>query len=188
MIVTPTDLDGVLLIEPAVHLDGRGRFLELWRGDHYGAQVTDLAFVQDNVSVSRKGVVRGMHFQHPGGQGKLIAVLSGAVSDVVLDVRRGSPTFGQRYVLEMSAANARQLWIPPGFAHGFQALTYDAVVLYKVTSAYAPEAERTIAALDPDLGIAWPVPVTTMSPKDAAAPRLRDLPPEQLPGMPGAFA
>jgi dTDP-4-dehydrorhamnose 3,5-epimerase len=181
VIVTPTTLAGVLMIQPEVHPDDRGRFLELWRTDRYGAEVTDLPFVQDNVSVSRKGVVRGMHFQHPGAQGKLIVVLSGAVSDVVLDVRRGSPTFGRSYVLEMSAANARQLWIPPGFAHGFQALTYDAVVLYKVTSLYAPASERTVSALDPDLGIAWPLRVAAMSPKDAAAPRLRDLPTGHLP-------
>ena len=184
MIVTPTELAGVMMIEPVVYADSRGQFLEMWRSDTYGAQVTGLPFVQDNVSVSRKGTIRGLHFQHPGGQGKLIAVLSGAVSDVVLDVRRGSPTFGRCFVLEMSAENARQLWIPPGFAHGFQALTDDAVVLYKVTSPYAPASERTVSAQDPDLAIVWPVPVTAMSPKDAAAPRLRDLPADQLPAMP----
>jgi dTDP-4-dehydrorhamnose 3,5-epimerase len=183
MKVTPTELSGVMMIEPVVHADSRGQFLELWRADRYGARVTDLLFVQDNVSVSHKGTVRGLHYQHPGGQGKLIAVLSGAVSDVVLDVRRGSPAFGRCCVLEMSAENARQLWIPPGFAHGFQALTDDAVVLYKVTSPYAPASERAVSAQDPDLRILWPLPVTALSAKDAAAPRLRDCPTDQLPNV-----
>lgn len=184
MKVTPTTLPGVLMIEPIVHADERGRFLEVWRNDRYGAEVTDQVFVQDNVSVSRKGVIRGLHFQHPGGQGKLISVLAGGIYDVVLDVRRGSATFGTWFGLEMTASNARQLWIPAGFAHGFQALTYDASVLYKVTTPYAPEAERTVAALDPVVGIEWPLPVSVMSARDRAAPLLAAMPAAALPTAP----
>lgn len=182
MIVTATELPDVVVIEPKVFADARGAFFEAWRHERYASVTGPLRFVQDSVSVSRKGVVRGMHFQHPHAQGKLVMVLAGAVFDVALDVRQGSPTFGRSVTQELSAANRRQMWIPPGFAHGFQALSDDAVFLYKMTDRYSPETERVVRYDDPALGIAWPLPVTTVAPKDAGAPLLRELPPEHLPG------
>jgi len=179
--VTPTAIPEVLLIEPRGFEDARGAFVETWQFERYREAVTPLAFVQDNVSVSRRGVVRGLHFQHPHGQGKLIGVLAGAAWDVAVDVRRGSPTFGRWVAEELTEANRRQLWIPAGFAHGFQALSDGVVFHYKCTDTYHPECERTVLWSDPALAIPWPVADAVVAAKDAAAPLLADLPPEHLP-------
>jgi dTDP-4-dehydrorhamnose 3,5-epimerase len=177
-----TPLPGVLLVEPAVYRDNRGYFQELWNQDRYIRAGLDVAFVQDNLSYSTRGVVRGLHYQHPAGQGKLVGVVAGEVYDVAVDIRRGSPTFGRWYGEILSAANARQLYIPPGFAHGFQVLSAEAVFLYKCTETYRPGDEGSVLWSDPDLGIAWPLGASpVISPKDAAAPRLADVPPERLP-------
>jgi len=181
MKVTPTALAGVLVIEPRGFEDTRGAFLETWQLERYREAVTPLAFVQDNVSVSRRGVVRGLHFQHPHGQGKLVGVLAGATWDVAVDVRRGSPSCGQWVAQELSPENRCQLWIPPGFAHGFQALSDGVVFHYKCTDTYHPECERTVLWSDPVLAIPWPLADAVVAAKDAAAPLLADLPPGHLP-------
>jgi len=178
--VTATALPEVLLLEPRVFRDERGSFRESWHVEHYRA-VTALPFVQDNVSASRRGVVRGLHFQQPHAQGKLVSVPAGAAFDVVVDVRRGSPTFGRWVAEELSQENGRQLWIPPGFAHGFQALADETVFLYKCTDVYHPECERTILWSDPVLAIPWPVGEAIVAAKDAVAPRLDRMPAEHLP-------
>jgi dTDP-4-dehydrorhamnose 3,5-epimerase len=179
--VTPTAIPGVLVIEPRSFEDARGAFVETWRLERYREAVTPLPFVQDNVSVSRRGVVRGLHFQHPHGQGKLVGVLAGAAWDVAVDVRCGSPTFGGWVAEELTEANRRQLWIPAGFAHGFQALSDGVVFHYKCTDTYHPECERTVLWSDPALAIPWPISAAVVAPKDAAAPSLADFPPEHLP-------
>jgi len=179
--VAPTAIPDVLLVEPRVFEDGRGAFFETWRLDRYGAAVTPLDFVQDNVSVSRRGVVRGLHFQQPHAQGKLVGVLAGAAWDVAVDVRRGSPTFGHWVAEELSERNRRQLWIPPGFAHGFQALSDGVVFHYKCTDVYHPECERTALWSDPALALPWPIAAAIVCAKDAEAPPLDRIPPEHLP-------
>lgn len=181
MKVTPTALAEILLVEPRIFEDARGAFLETWQIARYSEAVTPLAFVQDNVSVSRRGVVRGLHFQHPHGQGKLVGVLAGAAWDIAVDVRRGSPTFGRWVTQELTDADWRQLWIPAGFAHGFQALTDGVVFHYKCTETYRPECERTVLWSDPTLAIPWPISAAVVAPKDAAAPPLEQLPAEHLP-------
>ncbi|HEU0301257.1 MAG TPA: dTDP-4-dehydrorhamnose 3,5-epimerase [Longimicrobium sp.] len=182
MKVAPTELPEVLLVQPRVLRDERGWFLESWVEDRYRAAGIAGPFVQDNLSRSRRGVVRGLHYQWPHPQGKLVSVPHGAVWDVAVDVRPGSPTFGRWTARVLSARNGRQLWIPPGFAHGFAVLSRSAAVHYRCTDAYHPECETTVLWSDPDLGIAWPVADPLLSARDAAAPRLRDLPADALPG------
>ncbi len=176
--IEKTSLAGVLLVTPSVFGDDRGTFMEAFRQDVFAAAVPGVAFVQDNVSLStRKGTVRGLHYQRPPmGQGKLVRCGRGAVLDVAVDVRRGSPTFGRHVAVELSQDNRRQLWVPIGFLHGFCTLTDDAEVLYKVTAHYSPTHDGAVAWNDPDLGIAWPVDAASaiLSAKDAAAPRLKD--------------
>ena len=175
----------VLLITPRIFRDDRGHFMETWRAASYAEQRIG-PFVQENVSVSRRNVLRGLHLQHPHGQGKLVGVLSGAVFDVAVDVRVGSPTFGKWVSEELSSENGRQLYIPPGFAHGFLAVSDEVVFAYKCTDYYAPTAERSIRWNDEDLAINWPVAVApVLGAKDAAAPPLRDIPLEQLPRYQG---
>ncbi|NVJ04033.1 dTDP-4-dehydrorhamnose 3,5-epimerase [Myxococcus sp. AM001] len=176
MKVTPLELPDVLLLEPKVFGDDRGFFMEMFHAARFAAVGIPGPFVQDNYSRSAKGTLRGLHFQEPQAQGKLVQVLAGAVYDVAVDVRRGSPTFGQWVAVELSADNRRQLWIPPGFAHGFCVVSDSADFHYKCTALYAPETERSVAWNDPDLAIAWPVSEPLLSPKDAQAPRLRDAP------------
>ncbi len=173
MTVTETRLPGVLLLEPRVFRDPRGFFLETWNADRYRAAGIPGPFVQDNASRSARGVLRGLHVQNPNPQGKLVSVLDGAVFDVAVDVRAGSPTFGQWTGHELSAENGHQLWIPPGFAHGFVVLSESALFTYKCTDRYAPEHEFSIAWNDPEIGIAWPVVDPELSGKDAAAGSLR---------------
>jgi dTDP-4-dehydrorhamnose 3,5-epimerase len=174
MKVTATALPGVLLIEPKVFGDARGFFLESFnRRAFREATGLDPDFVQDNHSRSTRGVLRGLHYQVQQPQGKLVRVARGAVFDVAVDVRRSSPTFGQWLGEVLSEENQRQLWIPPGFAHGFLVMSGIADFLYKATDYYAPEHERCIAWNDPAIGIRWPVAgAPQLSPKDSAAPPL----------------
>ncbi|MCP3064536.1 dTDP-4-dehydrorhamnose 3,5-epimerase [Myxococcus sp. K38C18041901] len=174
MKVLPQEIPELLLLEPKVFGDDRGFFMELFHAKRYADAGIPGPFVQDNYSRSGKGTLRGLHFQEPQGQGKLVQVLAGAVYDVAVDVRRGSPTFGRWVGVELSAENRRQLWIPPGFAHGFCVTSTTADFHYKCTTQYAPEVERCIAWDDPDLAIPWPVTEPLMSPKDLRAPRLKD--------------
>lgn len=169
-------LSGLKLIEPPVHADARGYFFEL----HHQARFAELglpeSLVQDNVSHSRRDVLRGLHFQAPGWQGKLVSVLQGEIFDVAVDLRHGSPSFGQSHAVTLSEANHRQLWVPPGFAHGFCVVSDEARVLYKCSAFYDPAQEYTLLWNDPDLGISWPVARPLVSDKDARGKRLRELP------------
>ncbi|AGC46352.1 dTDP-4-dehydrorhamnose 3,5-epimerase [Myxococcus stipitatus DSM 14675] len=176
MKVLPLEIPELLLVEPKVFGDDRGFFMELFHAKRYADAGIAGPFIQDNYSRSSRGTLRGLHFQEPQGQGKLVQVLAGRVYDVAVDVRRGSPTFGKWAAVELSAENRRQLWIPPGFAHGFCVTSETADFHYKCTTLYAPETERCIAWNDPDLGIPWPVSEPLMSPKDLRAPRLKDAP------------
>jgi len=185
MQISQTALPGVLLIEPKVFGDERGYFLETWSAERYESQGVAVRFVQDNLSKSRKGTLRGLHLQHPHGQGKLVSVVTGEVYDVAVDVRVGSPTFGRHYGATLSEANKRQLYIPPGFAHGFCVTSDEAIFTYKCSESYHPEAELTIAHDDPALGIPWPVTSPTLSKKDMAGLRLADVPRERLPRFQG---
>lgn len=177
MRIVSTRLPDVKLIEPASVGDARGFFQETYRRDLYVEAGIDAVFVQENHSRSAKGVLRGLHFQQPHAQGKLVRVVRGAVFDVAVDVRRGSPDFGAWVGAELSDANRLQIWIPPGFAHGFLALADTTDVIYKCTDYYAPAAEHGVRWDDPDVGIAWPDfgAAPQLSAKDAAAPRLRDV-------------
>lgn len=181
MLVETTILPGVLIITPKKHGDHRGFFSEVFRSDVFEAQAGPIRFVQDNHSRSAaRGTLRGLHFQKPPrGQGKLVRVTRGAVLDVAVDIRQGSPTYGRHVAVELSEANWRQLWVPEGFLHGFCTLVDDTEVLYKVTDHYSPEHDAGVLWNDPDLGVAWPEleggPV--LSEKDRTAPRLRDIGP-----------
>lgn len=181
MIIQELDIPGLLLLKPQRHGDDRGFFSEVFRKDRFEAAAGPVSFVQDNHSRSAtKGTLRGLHYQSPpAAQGKLVRVTSGAVLDVAVDIRQGSPTYGRHVAVELSAENWSQLWVPPGFLHGFCTLTDDVEFLYKVTAYYSPQHDGSVAFNDPDLGILWPFPESqlTLSAKDRAAPRLRDLPP-----------
>ncbi|MCS0589429.1 dTDP-4-dehydrorhamnose 3,5-epimerase [Massilia norwichensis] len=156
--VTPTAIPDVLLLEPKVFSDDRGYFFESYSARNFQeATGLQIEFVQDNHSVSRKGVLRGLHYQIQHPQGKLLRVTQGSVFDVAVDLRKSSPTFGRWVGVMLSAENRRQLWIPPGFAHGLLALSDTAEVLYKITDYWYPEHERTLLWNDPELGIAWPI-------------------------------
>lgn len=181
MNVILTDLPGVIIIEPKVFGDVRGFFLETWSSARYQSIGINQTFVQDNLSFSQRGILRGLHFQHPNEQGKLVYVLQGVVFDVVVDIRRGSPSFGCWIGMELSFENKRQIYIPPGFAHGFCVTSATALFAYKCTDVYSPIAERTVAWDDPDLGIRWPVETPQLSAKDLRGMRLRDMPAEGLP-------
>lgn len=169
-------LVGLRLIEPAVHADPRGYFFELHHQARFEQMGLAEALVQDNVSRSRQGVLRGLHFQAPAWQGKLVSVLQGEIFDVAVDLRRDSPSFGQWHGVTLSEENHRQLWVPPGFAHGFCVTSDEARVLYKCSAFYDPAQEHTLLWNDPDLGISWPVAHPLVSDKDARGKRLRDLP------------
>lgn len=157
MKLTPTSIPDLAIIEPKVFGDARGFFMESWNRKTFSALGLDLDFVQDNHSRSRKGVLRGLHYQLHQPQGKLVRVTSGAVFDVAVDLRRASPTFGRWEGVELSAENHRMLWVPPGFAHGFLVLSDSADFLYKTTEYYAPEHERCVLWNDPEIGIQWPL-------------------------------
>jgi dTDP-4-dehydrorhamnose 3,5-epimerase len=184
VIVTKTDLPGVLLVEPRVFGEARGWLLEAWSAARYAAEGMPLEFAQDNVSYSVPGVVRGLHFQHPIGQGKLVNVLEGEIFDVAVDVRPDSPTFRRWVGVVLSSENHKQLWIPDGFAHGFAARK-PSIVLYKMTTPYDPKGQRGVLWCDEDVGIDWATASPLLSDKDAQAPKLRDIPPDTLPHMQG---
>ena len=175
--VFDTALPGVKLIEPRVFNDDRGFFFESWNARAFAAAGIDASFVQDNHSRSAKGVLRGLHYQIQSPQGKLVRVVSGAVFDVAVDLRRSSKTFGRWVGYELSAENKWQAWIPPGFAHGFLSLQDDTELLYKCTDFYSVQAERSLIWNDPDIGIAWPlngIGKPLLSDKDAAAKTLAE--------------
>ena len=174
------DLPGVRVIEPDVYSDERGAFLETWNAREYGRHGLDVAFVQDNLSRSRRHVLRGLHFQNPRPQGKLISVVRGEVFDVVVDVRSGADTFGEWEGTVLSAENARQLYVPEGFAHGFVVTSEEALFHYKCTDFYHPETEGVIRWNDPALGIDWPVDEPVLSDRDREAPLLEDVPEGKL--------
>jgi dTDP-4-dehydrorhamnose 3,5-epimerase len=171
----PTPLPGALLIEPVVHGDSRGFFLETFRADVTDALGIHEGWVQDNHSRSTRGVLRGMHFSLGGGQAKLVRCARGAIFDVAVDIRRGSPTFGRWNVVTLDDVDHRQMYLPVGFAHGFMVLSEVADVVYRCSTYYDPELERGFAWDDPDVGIDWPSRPSDVSPRDASAPRLRDI-------------
>jgi dTDP-4-dehydrorhamnose 3,5-epimerase len=173
---TAAPLSGVLVLEPRVFKDDRGYFVETYQQERYREAGITQPFVQDNTSHSVKGTLRGMHFQEPRPQGKLVTCTRGVIWDAVIDIRKGSPTFGKWFGVELSSETARQIWVPAGFAHGFCVLSETADVTYKCTDFYAPGTERSVLWNDPDVGIAWPVKTPLLSGKDAAAPRLKDAP------------
>lgn len=188
MKVLATELPGVVVIEPTVHRDARGFFLESWRRDRWREAGIEAELVQDNHSASGRGTLRGLHAQlAPAAQGKLVRVVEGEIFDVAVDIRRGSPTFGRHAAAVLSAENFRQLWIPPGFAHGFCVTSDRAQVEYKCTAYYAPECELAVAWDDPSLAIPWPVRDPILSERDRSAPRLEALA-ERLPRFDGAEA
>jgi dTDP-4-dehydrorhamnose 3,5-epimerase len=181
MKVTETSLPGVLVIEPKVFGDSRGFFYESYNKEAYRAAGLDLSLVQANVSRSSRGVLRGLHYQWPHPQGKLVSVLEGEVYDVAVDIRRGSPTFGQWAAVMLTAENHRHFWIPEGFAHGFCVVSEFATFTYQCTDLYDAKADGSICWNDPAIGIDWPLSTPALSEKDARAPLLADIPPERLP-------
>lgn len=170
----PTPLDGVLIVEPRVFEDPRGFFMETYRADRFKEGGIDLPFVQDNHSRSGPDTLRGLHYQIEQPQGKLVRVVAGEVWDVAVDIRKGSPTFGRWFGERLSAANRLQMYVPPGFAHGFCVLSDAAEVIYKCTDFYAPGGDRAIRWNDPELAIDWPLEEPVLSAKDAAAPTLAE--------------
>lgn len=178
MKIIPCDIPGPLIIEPRVFGDERGFFMESWNADTFRESGLDLKFVQDNHSRSQKGVLRGMHFQNPAPQGKLVRVVNGAVFDAVVDMRRDSDHFGKWAGVTLSAQNKRMFWVPEGFAHGFLTLEADTDFLYKCTSSYAPANEHSLRWDDPDVGIEWPLEGSNpiLSDKDAGGLPLADCP------------
>ena len=181
MKVEPASIPELLIIEPTVFGDARGFFMESYSRERYAEAGLPRDFVQDNVSLSARGILRGLHLQHPRDQGKLCQVLEGEVFDVAVDVRVGSPTFGQWEGLTLSSDNKRQFYIPPGFAHGFCVLSERALFSYKCTDFYSASSELGVAWNDPDIGITWPIDAPQLSAKDADNPRLKDIPPSELP-------
>lgn len=175
MKIIETELPGVLIIEPQVFGDERGFFLESFHAERYREAGIDMAFVQDNHSRSRKGVLRGLHFQRRHPQGKLVRASRGSIFDVAADIDPASPTFGQHVGVTLSDENHRQMWIPPGYAHGFCVLTDEADFEYKCTDLYYPDDEGGVLWSDPDLNIQWPLSDPLLSAKDLALPPLADL-------------
>lgn len=184
MRVIETVLPGVLVFEPKVYGDSRGFFMETWSQQRYHEAGIANDFVQDNVSSSTKGTLRGLHFQHPNAQGKLVQVLFGRVFDVAVDIRRGSDTFAQWFGTELNDVKRNQMYVPPGFAHGFYVLSDTALFMYKCTDFYSPATEGGISWNDPDIGICWPLegePI--LSDRDAQHVSLAHIPVERLPAM-----
>ncbi len=180
MTITPLAIPDVLLITPKRHGDARGWFSETWSQKALAGTAADTAFVQDNQAYSsRKGIIRGLHFQKGAtAQGKLIRALTGSIFDVVVDLRQGSPTYGQAVSAELTAEGGEQLWVPRGFAHGYCTLTEECEIFYKVDNLYAPTEEGGVIWNDPDLGIEWPLDgEPLLSEKDTKLPRLKDLGP-----------
>lgn len=180
MIIKKTFIEGVLLIEPKVFGDTRGFFLEMWHHERYKEAGLVDSFKQDNISRSSKGTLRGMHFQNPRPQGKLVSVIQGAIFDVVVDMRKSSSTFGKWFGVELNDTNHMQLYIPLGCAHGFLTVEDDTLFHYKCTEMYSPGTERCLFWNDPDVNIQWPFQPKVLSEKDLKAPLLRDIPDEHL--------
>ena len=180
MNVIETTLPGVLVIEPRVFGDARGYFMETYNAQRYTQRGLEVGFVQDNLSYSRRGTLRGLHYQNPRPQGKLVYVLEGEVFDVAVDIRLGSATFGEWVGVRLSAENKRQFYIPPGFAHGFCVTSDTALFAYKCTDFYDAQADGGVCWNDPEIGIDWPVNDPLLSDKDRQAPRLKDVPRERL--------
>ena len=175
MKVTASELPGVVRIDGDRHVDVRGAFAELWQAERFQDLGLDATFVQDNVSTSRRGVVRGLHFQWPHGQGKLVSAVLGTIRDVVVDVRVGSPSFGRSLIEVLDAEAAAALWVPAGFAHGFEVVSELAVVVYKCTGPRVAEAERVVRWDDATLAIGWQTAAPILSERDAGAPTLAEL-------------
>lgn len=180
MNVITCDIPGLVIIEPKVFGDARGYFMESWNQQRYRDAGLDWNFVQDNISFSRRGILRGLHFQNPKGQGKLVYALQGEVFDVAVDLRKSSPTFGRWHGLALSAENKRQFFVPAGFAHGFAVLSEVALFVYKCTELYTPQNEMSLLWNDPEVGVKWPLEAPQLSEKDARGVRLRDIPRERL--------
>lgn len=185
MNVVETDLPGVVVVEPDVHGDARGFFMETWNRSRYRNQGIDGGFVQSNVSRSGRGVLRGLHYQYPNPQGKLVFVLEGEVYDVAVDIRPGSPTFARWTGHRLSADNRRQLYLPEGFAHGFCVTSETALFCYFCTREYERAGDAAIRWNDPAIGIRWPLANPSLSDRDAQAPLLADVPPARLPRYEG---
>ncbi len=174
------ELPGLLILEPKVFGDARGFFMETWNQRRYQEAGIPDTFVQDNISVSKQGALRGLHFQNPNPQGKLVSVLQGEVFDVAVDLRLSSPTFGRWHGIHLSGENKLQFFVPAGFAHGFAVLSASAMFHYKCTGFYSPKDECTIVWNDPDIAIQWPTKNPTLSEKDTKGLYLRDVPRERL--------
>lgn len=185
MRVTEADLPGVLLIEPRLFPDERGLFLETYHAERYGISGLADLFVQDNLSFSRKGVLRGLHYQIHRAQGKLVTAVQGKIFDVAVDIRRGSPTFGHWFGAVLSSDNFRQMFVPKGYAHGFCVLSDTATVCYKCTDFYSPSGERGLRWDDPRLAIQWPVEEPIISDKDRMYPTLETISEDDLPSFEG---
>lgn len=181
MQVIPTHLKEVLIIEPRIFGDQRGFFFETYHQQRYAEAGIATPLIQDNISFSRQNTLRGLHFQHPRGQAKLVQVLEGEIYDVAVDIRDGSPTFGQWVGVSLSSENHRQLFIPEGFAHGFCVMSPTALFMYKCSDFYAPEHEGGLRWDDPELGIDWPVTQPLLSERDQALPLLKEITAERLP-------
>lgn len=185
MNVIPSTLREVLIVEPKVFGDARGFFVETWQHERYLSHGIGPKFVQDNMSRSSRGVLRGLHYQWPNPQGKLVSVADGEVLDVAVDIRVGSPTFGRWTAVRLSAENKRQLFVPPGFAHGFTVLSETALFVYKCTEPYMPQFDRGVRYDDPAIAVDWETTNPTMSTKDIGLPLLADVAPENLPRYEG---
>lgn len=182
MKVLETEIAGVLILEPDRYGDERGWFMETWQAERYAARGLAGPFVQDNLAMSRRGVLRGLHAQHPYGQGKLVQVYQGRVFDVAVDIRIGSPTFGRWQGVILDGAEPRQFYVPPGFLHGYCVLSEQAIFGYKCTDLYHPETQFSVRWDDPEIGIDWPLPgAPVLSDKDRDATVLSEIPNERLP-------
>lgn len=175
VLVSTTKIAGILIIEPVVHEDTRGEFFETYHADRYRKAGIDQCFVQDNCSQSKRGTLRGLHYQDPFPQGKLVGVTEGEIFDVVVDLRQGSPTYSKWFGLSLSRANRKQLYVPPGFAHGFVVTSHSAQVAYKCTDFYRPDCQKRIRWSDPDINIVWPIDDPILSEQDAGAQVLAEV-------------
>ena len=182
MKILKTDLEGVLVVEPVAFNDDRGYFMEAYHKEKYAKMGISVDFVQDNLSFSGAGTLRGLHYQHPHGQAKLVQVLDGHVFDVTVDIRSGSPNFGKWFGIHLSDENRKQVFVPEGFAHGFCVLSDTVLFSYKCSDLYAPDCEGGVLWSDPDIGIEWPVKEPILSEKDTKYPRLKDVKVDRLPG------
>jgi dTDP-4-dehydrorhamnose 3,5-epimerase len=181
MKIIETQLAGVKIIQPDIFTDDRGYFLETYQERRYEEHGIKVDFVQDNLSFSTKGTLRGLHYQYPHPQAKLVQVIQGEVLDVIVDIRKGSPTFGKWTGIRLSQKNRKQVFAPEGFAHGYCVLSDNAIFAYKCSDFYTPECEKGVLWSDPDIGIGWPVEMPILSEKDERYSSLKNIPDEDLP-------